>query len=332
MDCLYQKVDYIAYMPSLFDKIQDSFVVGSFDQNGFVRHQKYFDRSDEGADVEGCVALITGANSGIGFATALELTRRGMSVYLLCRNPERGQDAEDRIREATGSDTVYFHQLDLSDLNQVRDSAASLLTKVQKIDVFIHNAGILPLKEMRSAQGHELTLATNLLGHHLLTKLLWSRLQGRMILVSSGGMYFAPLTTKELFADSFLKFDGVRRYALTKRAQVALTEIWAKKGGEQGLVVHSMHPGWVATPGVEHSLPGFWKRMEHRLRDPDGGADTVVWLSCATKPLQSNGLFWFDRESRKTHIAPWQSHSIGEKKRLWERLEQEVAPYMKDPS
>ena len=319
-------------MATLFDQIQDSFVVGSFDQNGFLRHQKYFDRSDEEVDVRGRVGIITGANSGIGFATALELAKRGMIVYLLCRNPERGQDAENRIRESSGSDTVYFHRLDLSDLNQVRDSAASLLTKIDTIDVFIHNAGILPLTEMRSAQGHELTLATNLLGHHLLTKLLWERLTGRMILVSSGGMYLSPLSTKELFAGQFPKFDGVRRYALTKRAQVALTEIWAKKGKEQGLTVHSMHPGWVATPGVEHSLPGFWKRMEHRLREPDGGADTVIWLSCATTPLKSNGLFWFDRESRKTHLLPWQSHSMSEKKKLWSKLETTVAPYVQDPS
>lgn len=319
-------------MSTLFDKIQDSFVIGSFDQTGYLRHQKYFDRSDEDVDVQGRVALITGANSGIGFATALKLAARGMSVYLLCRNPERGQEAENKIRQVTGSKTVYFHRLDLSDLNQVRESASLLMNEVEHIDVFVHNAGILPLKEMRSPQGYELTLATNLLGHHLLTKLLWERLTGRMILVSSGGMYFAPLSTKELFANTFPKFDGVRRYALTKRAQVALAEIWAEKGKLQGLHTHSMHPGWVATPGVEHSLPGFWKRMEHRLRDPDGGADTVVWLSCATTPLQSNGLFWFDRESRKTHIVPWQSHSMSEKKHLWERLEQEVAPYVKDLS
>ena len=188
----------------------------------------------------------------------------------------------------------------------------------------------LPLTEMRSVQGHELTLATNLLGHHLLTRLLWSRLTGRMILVSSGGMYLSPLSTKELFATRFSKFDGVRRYALTKRAQVALTEVWAKKGAEQGLIVHSMHPGWVATPGVEHSF-GFWKRMEHRLRDPEGGADTVVWLSCATTPLNSSGLFWFDRESRK-RICYHGSLILSVKRRVVTKLEETVAPYVQDPS
>ncbi len=319
-------------MPSLFDTIQDASVISSFDQTGFVRHARQFNPADLDVDLTGQNILITGANSGIGFATALKLAEKKANVYLLCRNPKRGMDAEQKIKKTTGSDTIYFHQLDLSDLTPVRQSALLLLEKVDTIDVLIHNAGILPLKEMRSAQGFELTLATNLLGHHLLTRMLWSKMSGRMILVSSGGMYLAPLSTKELFADSFPKFDGVRRYALTKRAQVALAEIWASLGSERdvGVSTHSMHPGWVATPGVEHSLPGFWKRMEHRLRTPEEGADTVIWLACAPSVSAVNGQFWFDRQTRKTHILPWQSHSSTEKKRLWAKLEEVIAPYLSD--
>jgi len=315
-------------MPTLFEKLQDASIVSSFDQTGYIRHQRHFTTSDMDVDLTGKTILITGANSGIGFATSVALASKGATVYLLCRNPERGQQSEDKIRELTGSDTVHFHRLDLSDLNQVRLSAEQLLQKVENIDVFVHNAGILPVKEMRSTQNHELTLATNLLGHHLLTRLLWERLTGRMILVSSGGMYMAPLSTKKLFTTTFSKFDGVERYALTKRAQVALAEMWSIKGKKQGLVVHSMHPGWVATPGVEHSLPGFWKRMENRLRTPEEGADTVVWLACAEKATQSTGKFWFDREPRKTHILPWQSHTTKEQQKLWTALESTVAPHL----
>ena len=309
-------------------KILDVSIVSSFDQTGFLRHRAQFDPRDETVDCTGRIALITGANSGIGFATAEELARRGMTVYLLCRNPNRGEEAERKIRSATGSDTVYFHPLDLSDLEQVKESVQSLKERLNTdIDVLIHNAGILPLEEHRSAQGYELTLATNLLGHHLLTHLLWSHLKGRMILVSSGGMYLSPLSTAELFQQKKSKFDGVRRYALTKRAQVALAEIWADKGKEQGVAVYSMHPGWVATPGVEHSLPGFWKRMEHRLRDPIGGADTVIWLSSTQQKLQS-GEFFFDRAVRPKHVLPWQSHSPNEKKKLWAALEKSIQDYL----
>ena len=311
------------------NQILDASIIESFDARGFARHSKSFQQTDLNKDLFGKVALVTGANSGIGFATALELARRNATVYLLCRNPERAQTAVDKITLETGSSTVFWIQVDLSDMDSVRTAGRNILESFEgDIDIFIQNAGILPLEEYRSPQGFEMTLATNILGHHLLTRLLWNKLTGRMILVSSGGMYTAPLSVKELFLNSFTKFDGVRRYALTKRAQVALTEIYALMGANQGLVVQCMHPGWVATPGVEHSLPGFWKRMEHRLRTPAQGADTVVWLAVADEGAQSSGLFWFDRASRNTHIFPWQSHKSSEAKSLWKRLEEVVKEYV----
>ena len=153
-------------MPTLFDKLQDASIVSSFDQTGYVRHALRFTPSEMDVDLTGKTVLITGANSGIGFATSVALASKGATVYLLCRNPERGQRAEDKIRELTGSKDVHFHRLDLSDLDQVWVSAQELMEKVRNIDVFVHNAGILPLKEMRSMQNHELTLATNLLGRN----------------------------------------------------------------------------------------------------------------------------------------------------------------------
>lgn len=314
---------------TLFDQLLDASVIESFDQRGYERHSRSFSSTDFEKDLTDRIALITGANSGIGFATALELARRNATVYLLCRNPQRAQDAVERIVAETQSSTVHWKQVDLSDLQSVHKTSTDILDSVDgSIDIFIQNAGVLPIEESRSPQGYEMTLATNLLGHHLMTQILWKKLTGRMILVSSGGMYMAPLSTKQLFAQKFPKFDGVRRYALTKRAQVALTEVYALMGASQGLTVHCMHPGWVATPGVEHSLPGFWKRMEHRLRTPLQGADTVIWLSIADAATQSSGLFWFDRSPRKTHILPWQSHKSSEVKALWKQLEKVVTEFV----
>jgi dehydrogenase/reductase SDR family protein 12 len=315
---------------TLWNTILDASVIESFDLHGFERHAQSFQTADTNVDLTGKIALVTGANSGIGFALSMQLAQRGATVYLLCRNPDRAQEAVEQIVSVTKSETVFWHPMDLSDLEHVRDNAQTLLQRLdgQSIDVFVQNAGVLPLEEWRSPQGFEMTLATNLLGHHLLTRLLESQLNGRMVLVSSGGMYLAPLSVKELFASSSPKFDGVRRYALTKRAQVALTEIYAQKYNHNKLVVHSMHPGWVATPGVEHSLPGFWKRMEHRLRTPEQGADTILWLCTASLPLRNSGQFWFDRESRKTHIWPWQRHSEREMRALLQRLDTVVEPYL----
>ena len=315
---------------TFWNSVLDASVVESFDLRGYERHAKTFNEGDVDVDLTGKLALITGANSGIGFALSKELAARGATVYLLCRNAERAKRAVTEIVNLTRSSTVFWHPMDLSDLAHVQQHTQTLKERLgeQSINIFVQNAGVLPLELWTSPQGLEGTLATNLVGHHLMTRLLQQQIMGKVILVSSGGMYLSPLSVKELFATNFQRFDGVRRYALTKRAQVALTEVYAEEFNPSTVQVHSMHPGWVATPGVEYSLPGFWKRMEHRLRTPKQGADTILWLCTSDQSRQSTGLFWFDRKVRKTHILPWQSHSFGEKSLLIERLDQTVVQFL----
>ena len=100
------------------------------------------------------------------------------------------------------------------------------------------------------------------------------------------------------------QFDGPKVYARTKRAQVILTEIWAKRLAGTGVVVHAMHPGWSDTPGVRSSLPRFYKATRPLLRTPAQGADTIVWLGAAAEPGHSSGRFWHDRRQRPTHLLP----------------------------
>ncbi|MDQ1248323.1 MAG: dehydrogenase/reductase family er 12, partial [Actinomycetota bacterium] len=113
-------------------------------------------------------------------------------------------------------------------------------------------------------------------------------------------------------------YDGVRAYARAKRAQVALTEQWAARFGDSGVVFHAMHPGWADTPGVAESLPGFRKVTGPFLRSPDDGADTIVWLAAADEPLAVNGRFWLDRTPRNTIKVPWTRAEAGEAERLWD--------------
>ena len=100
-------------------------------------------------------------------------------------------------------------------------------------------------------------------------------------------------------------FDGVKAYAQAKRAQVVLNQQWAERAGASGVTFHAMHPGWVDTPGVQTSLPDFYRVMGPWLRTPDQGADTMVWLAAADEPLASNGRFWLDRHRRWTNKLPW---------------------------
>jgi NAD(P)-dependent dehydrogenase (short-subunit alcohol dehydrogenase family) len=118
------------------------------------------------------------------------------------------------------------------------------------------------------------------------------------------------------------EYDGVAAYAMTKRAQVVLSELWAEELKPSGAAVNAMHPGWAATPGVERSLPRFWKMMQNRLRTPQEGADTALWLAVAPRAGQHSGLFWFDREPAPTHMLPWTREPKEERQRLWRWCEE----------
>jgi NAD(P)-dependent dehydrogenase (short-subunit alcohol dehydrogenase family) len=130
---------------------------------------------------------------------------------------------------------------------------------------------------------------------------------------------------KRLDVDAMLRhegeYDGVAAYARTKRGQVVLSELWAEQLAAQETTVHAMHPGWAGTPGVERSLPRFWQRMQGRLRTPEEGADTIVWLAVAERAAASTGLFWLDREPVSTDLFPWTRESGRERARLWQLCE-----------
>lgn len=117
-------------------------------------------------------------------------------------------------------------------------------------------------------------------------------------------MYAAPLTVDELEMDPG-SYNGTRQYALAKRAQVTLNEMWADRVDRREVVFHAMHPGWADTPGVAEALPTFRRIVGPLLRDPAAGADTMVWLAADDgEPLASTGGFWMDRRVRSIHRLP----------------------------
>ena len=268
-------------MRSPWNALLDSSIYFSFDQSGFRRHAMSFEPGDLEVDLSGRRCLVTGANSGIGYAAARSLAARGAEVWLVCRNPERGAAALASLREETGSEQLRLTLLDLSDLDAIRSWAESF--QPERIDVLIHNAGLLPLERSLTPAGHEITFATHVLGPYLLTQLLRERLEAaaaaRVIWVSSGGMYSKKLSLEDRDW-SQRSYEGVAAYAQTKRMQVVLSELFAERWGDP-VRFHAMHPGWVETPGVQTSLPRFWEFTKDRLRTPEEGADTVVWLAAA---------------------------------------------------
>jgi dehydrogenase/reductase SDR family protein 12 len=187
------------------------------------------------------------------------------------------------------------------------------------VSVLVNNAGVMTKERAVSADGIELTLATNVVGPFLLTNLLIPLLResapARIINVSSGGMYTQRVRVDDMQSERG-RLDGPTVYARTKRAQVILTELWAQQLAGSGVVVHAMHPGWSDTPGVRSSLPRFYKLTRPLLRTPEQGADTIVWLGAATEPGRSSGRFWHDRRQRPTHLLPWTRETPQERERL----------------
>ena len=293
--------------------------LGSFDRIGFLRHAAGFDPDDLAVDLQGQRCLVTGANSGIGFATSMALADLGAEVVMLCRSVERGDAAADEIRERTGSRRVSVVRLDMSDLDDI-ESRIPLLA-AEPIDVLVHNAGVLPDERIESKQGLELTFATHVAGPQRLTAGLRYALEaeggGRVVWVSSGGMLTTKLQVKDPQWEHREEYDGVRAYAETKRAQVVLAERWAEELEGTGVDVNSMHPGWADTPSVASSLPNFHKVTERVLRSPEEGADTVVWLAASPAAEGHTGQFFFDREPVRTHWIPTTRETQAERDAYW---------------
>jgi NAD(P)-dependent dehydrogenase (short-subunit alcohol dehydrogenase family) len=185
----------------------------------------------------------------------------------------------------------------------------------------------MPSGRSLSVDGHELTLATHVLGPHLLTSLLQPLLvadgDARVVFVSSGGMYPHKLRVDDP-EYAVGEYRPAVAYARTKRMQVVLAELWASHLAGTGVSVHSMHPGWAATPGVSTSLPTFEKVMRPLLRTAAEGADTAVWLMHAPSGELGSGRFWHDRVARPTDLLPSTRSTEAQKQQLWDFCENSV--------
>lgn len=302
------------------DTVLDRAVVPGYTRIGYRLRRAAWEDGDPAPDaLRGKVVVVTGAGSGLGKAAATSLARLGASVHVVVRDLAKGRDAVSEIRGEVPGAEVELHRCDVSDLSSVRAFAAALRKSVERVDVLVHNAGTMPPERSETSDGHEVAYATHVLGPVLLTELLRPVLAAagtsRVVVVSSGGMYAQRIPVQDPeFTEG--EYAGTAAYARTKRMQVALTPLMQERWAADGIAVHTMHPGWADTPGVVTSLPGFHKVMGPLLRDPETGADTIVWLA-ATQPAPGGGQFWHDRAPRPDHYLPFTRDRGGEAERLW---------------
>ncbi|MEP4146229.1 MAG: SDR family NAD(P)-dependent oxidoreductase [Halioglobus sp.] len=294
-----------------------------FTRYGYSRGRKRWNPLS--ADLHGKHMLITGASTGLGHASALELARRGAELTLVMRNKKKAQAVKAEILQKTGNKNVTIEIADLSLLAQVDALAGRLLTKGRPIDVLVNNAGALYNERHETSEGLEASFALLLASPYRLTLALKPLLQAagraRVINVVSGGMYSQKLSMKNLVSQSASGYSGAVAYARAKRALMVVTRHWAKAWKSDGISVNAMHPGWADTPGVETALPLFHTITRFALRSPAEGADTIVWLAAATEATKVSGQLLLDREPQTLYLLKGTQESPAERKKLLAFLE-----------
>ena len=268
--------------------------------------------------LSGQAVVITGGSSGLGACIAEGVGRAGAKVELIGRNEEKGADVVARLHDQ--GVVARFRQADVSDLAEVRRLAKDLAADHERIRALVLNAGAVLHEHTETDDGLEVTWATMVVGHHLLTRLLAPRLD-RAVWMSSGGMYLQGVDLDDLgWQDR--PWSGTRVYAQAKRAQIDLVHE-ATERGEAPLQV-AMHPGWADTPGVEAGIPGFRKVMGPLLRTPADGADTAVWLIASPSDALEPGAFYLDRRPRGTVRWPGTATSPADRHHLRTIVDQQA--------
>lgn len=302
----------------IVDAVLETTVVGSFTRIGPAVRSRLEDWTPlDDLDLTGRVVVVTGANSGLGYAIAEQVARLGASLRITVRSVEKGEDTLRRLRAATGNDDISYGLLDTSQQDSVRAYAAAFLSEHDRLDGLVHNAGAM-FSKRREVEGVETTVAVHVVGPLLLTNELLPALQAsdhpaRVVWMSSGGMYTEGLDVAKL--ESPDDYRPAVAYARAKRAQVVLVEELARRVPD--VAFHSMHPGWAATPGVTSSLPVFDRVLGPLLRAPSEGGDTATWLVASPEGAGRSGSFWLDRRTRSTERLPGTRTTSEQRELLW---------------
>lgn len=276
------------------------------------------------SELAGRTFLVTGANTGIGRATAEGLARRGGRVYVASRSREKGSAAVAAIRAATGNDAVSFLPLDLADLDSVRACAASFLARGEPLHVLVNNAGVVRTRGL-TKQGFELMFGVNHLGHFVLTNALLGCLEAsapaRVVTVSSDSHYAARGIDWDALRRPERGLTGLGGYAVSKLCNVLFSAELGRRTAGTGVTTYALHPGVVASD--------IWRRVPwpvrplilRRMLTVEQGAETSLY--CATSPsvASDSGLFYDKCAERE----PSQVATPALAAELWRRSEEWAA-------
>ncbi|MEM6772115.1 MAG: SDR family oxidoreductase [Bacteroidota bacterium] len=279
--------------------------------------------------------LITGANDGIGRATAERLAERGAHLVLACRNEAKAQLVAKAITEATGNHKIDTLPLDLASFSSIRAAADEFLAEHPKLDVLINNAGVYTDKLELTEDGYELQFQVNHLGHFLLTMALLPAIKccrhcSRIINVSSALHQKGGLDFSWLQGDPGAKhYNGTKAYAQSKLANVLFTMELDRRFGEE-LTTNCLHPGVVGTRLANKKASALtstvWTLYKPFANKPSRGADTSVYLATSPEVSDVSGRYFDENQCLQKPSSIARNEQLA--RRLWEYSEAAVADFL----
>ena len=269
-------------------------------------------------NLSGKVFIVTGGNSGIGFATVAQLVRQGAKVIIGCRRPAEGEIAKRKILKDTPKALIEVLEIDLGSFDSVRAFARSFLSQNNKLHGLVNNAGVMYTPYGRTKEGFEFQIGINYFGHFLLTELLLPILKNtessRIAILSScyhdlaqgreGKIDFSDLSFEHR------KYDGWAAYAQAKLANLMHAKHLAKILDGTGVTVASVHPGWVRTNLVRTWMPLWVQNILLKpvlsmagMMEPWEGAQTTLYVLLSPEIQKHNGSYFSQKGFYRTREA-----------------------------
>lgn len=271
--------------------------------------------------------IITGPTSGVGKEAALGLAYIGMEVILACRDIQKGHEVAKEITRKTNSSKLEVMYIDTSSQESIREFALEFRHKYRRLDILINNAAINrgTLPKMDSADGIELTFATNVLGYFLLTQELLDLLKqsapSRIVNVASAFARDLDLDDLEF---KRRKFESFKAYSQSKACNRLLTWAMARRLYGSDVTVNAMTPSLIPTTGLfRHAEPDRVKELTQRAggRTAAKGADTLIWLASDPALEGVTNKFFQDREEEECKLR-----NKEDEEKLWKTCEGYVNP------
>lgn len=266
----------------------------------------------------GKTCILTGANTGIGKATALGLAKMGATVVMVCRSLERGEAAMAEIKRGSGNDSVSLLLADLSSRAAIHRLAADFKAKYPNLHVLINNAGIIPKKRTVAEDGLETQFAVNHVAYFLLTNLLLDQLKAsapsRIINVSSQVHNGASIDFDDLQSER--SYSPTRVYGWTKLANVLFTYELAHRLEGTRVTVNCLHPGTVATNILADYMPGGFRFMAKMIGvSSEEGAQTSLFLATSPEVEGVSGKYFVNQGAVHSSKASYDKTAA---RRLWQ--------------